>query len=870
MQDFAINLAVIFHNDRQNKLYDVLIEIGNIYEKKKLFEYVVDKIPGLVFGRGCSVFLRQQRDDNIVKLSLAYTSSPELKRNKDPKGEVIDLQYKIGHGKTGFVADMKRSLLINYYGSGKIRNRMIKEDFKKYSKDANNLVCYLRDENGQNVGITRIFRRENEMLFSEEEKNAFYAFREKTIYKRSGLASYRQVTCETGRSGFAQSFLAVPIKLKANNEDLLGVIRIPRTPEGGRFSDMDLELVESIAGRLATVLEIQENLRDKLDILNDINLKINSPFDKDKIIDEILKAVTEKIGFEFAAIQLVDKSGENIETLRGWKNSTIKDAIDPNEWKGASHPLNPPDGKRDIHAYVLMELKDSIVIKGWDDHFDKKIYDWFKHKDLIRAFVPIIVGEPNTGEQIGIGTLEAGHNIGRKDSIDDQELYMLKAVANQVAITLENRKLLQNIERAKSVVHENLQILSDINAKINSPSDKDDIIDEILKAVTENLGYEFATIELVNTEGDTIETVRGRKNPNIEDAVDPAHWIGLSHPLNPPAGEMRDIHAYVLMELKDSIVIKGWDDHFDKKIYDKFNYKGLIRAFVPIIAYEPETGELIRIGTLEAGHNIRRKNLIAEEELEMLKAVVNQVAIAIENHKLIQKSKIDAAKTFHSIKGKTSAILGGIASLKKTLRKGHSPELIIGDLSSSARALNEITNKLVDISTPKSLSKEKVNFRELVNEVIAELSLGEIIIKKKVARKLPIVFVDKKYMKEALKEILDNTIQVLKEDGREHAIWIKILQVNQNHIRKLSSRFHSGGIMIQIKDDGSGIPIDYKKRIWELGFFLRHGGSGLGLFEVAQVVDNHKGICYEDGTEGKGARFNIILPALNDINERLP
>ncbi|HET6419288.1 MAG TPA: GAF domain-containing protein [Geobacteraceae bacterium] len=430
LQDFASYISVIFHNERQNRLYDVLIEIGNKYTKKELFEYVVDEIPSLVFGKGCSIFLKEKGPDSNDVIALRYTSSYKL---KDGNGNPINLQYKVGEGKTGFVAEIKRSLLINYYGSGKIKSRKMEEDFREYSKKNDNLTCYLKNTDGNNVGIIRMFQRDGEAEFSETERKIFAEFCAQNIYEESGLPSNKQVKCETGASGYAQSFLAVPIKSKLKTGNLHGVIRIPRTPEGGRFSDEDIVLVESVAGRLTTVLEIKENLN----ILSDINSKINSSFDKDKILDVILESVTEKLGFEFACIQLVNRKENTIETVKVRKNSVIKDAIDPEGWLMASHSLYPPDGvDMDIHAYILTDLKREKVITGWDGHFDKEIYDRHNHEFLVRAFVPIIAIEPGTGEQVQIGTLEAGHNINRKNFIDDQELEMLKAVANQVAIAI--------------------------------------------------------------------------------------------------------------------------------------------------------------------------------------------------------------------------------------------------------------------------------------------------------------------------------------------------------------------------------------------------------------------------------------------------
>ena len=53
-------------------------------------------------------------------------------------------------------------------------------------------------------------------------------------------------------------------------------------------------------------LEKERFFKDCQATLSKIDSEINSSVDQDKITDYILEAVTEKIGFEFASIQLAD------------------------------------------------------------------------------------------------------------------------------------------------------------------------------------------------------------------------------------------------------------------------------------------------------------------------------------------------------------------------------------------------------------------------------------------------------------------------------------------------------------------------------------------------------------------------------------
>ena len=75
------------------------------------------------------------------------------------------------------------------------------------------------------------------------------------------------------------------------------------------------------------------------------------------------------------------------------------------------------------------------------------------------------------------------------------------------------------------------------------------------------------------------------------------------------------------------------------------------------------------------------------------------------------------------------------------------------------------------------------------------------------------------------------------------------------------------GVVLVVSDDGSGIPVGERSRIF--GRFVRlddsrardGGGTGLGLAIVAEVVAAHRGGVRVGDADGGGARFEVVLPA---------
>jgi signal transduction histidine kinase len=89
--------------------------------------------------------------------------------------------------------------------------------------------------------------------------------------------------------------------------------------------------------------------------------------------------------------------------------------------------------------------------------------------------------------------------------------------------------------------------------------------------------------------------------------------------------------------------------------------------------------------------------------------------------------------------------------------------------------------------------------------------------------------------------LLDNTVRHGKKATR---VSISCLQTPQ-------------GLVLVWEDNGAGIPAADKDQIFERGFGRN---NGLGLFLVREILTTTDITIQETGTEGKGARFEILVP----------
>lgn len=88
----------------------------------------------------------------------------------------------------------------------------------------------------------------------------------------------------------------------------------------------------------------------------------------------------------------------------------------------------------------------------------------------------------------------------------------------------------------------------------------------------------------------------------------------------------------------------------------------------------------------------------------------------------------------------------------------------------------------------------------------------------------------------------------------------------QPHINITSSSSNTSTI-ISISDNGVGIPISERRRIFEKFYRISQGnrhdtkGFGLGLYYVKNIIELHRGKISLRSTVGKGSTFEITLPA---------
>jgi two-component system nitrogen regulation sensor histidine kinase NtrY len=117
---------------------------------------------------------------------------------------------------------------------------------------------------------------------------------------------------------------------------------------------------------------------------------------------------------------------------------------------------------------------------------------------------------------------------------------------------------------------------------------------------------------------------------------------------------------------------------------------------------------------------------------------------------------------------------------------------------------------------------------------------------------LPPCNVDRDQIKRVLLNLLDNAVMAI--DGESGSV-----EIATGYDRPLQMA------RLEVADNGSGIRMEDRARIFEPYFSTKQGGTGLGLAIVSKIVADHNGYIRVRDNQPRGIRFVIELPVYPPI-----
>ena len=229
-------------------------------------------------------------------------------------------------------------------------------------------------------------------------------------------------------------------------------------------------------------------------------------------------------------------------------------------------------------------------------------------------------------------------------------------------------------------------------------------------------------------------------------------------------------------------------------------------------------------------------------------------------HQLLQAEKMAAlgqtiSGVAHELNNPLATILNWAerlsqrSTLDEQMRRGL--ETILSESERAAR----IVRNLLTFARKRQTTRAMVDVNQVVRETLAlrsyEQRVSNISVIGALAAGLPQVFADGHQVQQVLLNLVINAEQaMLSSNGRG------VLVVRSWHDAEHES------VMVEVNDDGPGIPDDVQPKIFDPFFTTKDvgKGTGLGLTVAYAIVQEHGGHIRLESRTGRGASFYIELP----------
>jgi two-component system, cell cycle sensor histidine kinase and response regulator CckA len=183
----------------------------------------------------------------------------------------------------------------------------------------------------------------------------------------------------------------------------------------------------------------------------------------------------------------------------------------------------------------------------------------------------------------------------------------------------------------------------------------------------------------------------------------------------------------------------------------------------------------------------------------------------------------------------------------------------------------DLVRKLLAFSRKQTVQRETLDLGELISEfevLLRRLLREDVKLETDYGRDLPLVRADKSQLETAVMNLAVNARDALRSHGARSGqiatVCIRTARLDQASARALGfpTAPPEGCALIEVRDNGPGIPADAMTKIFEPFFTTKPvgEGTGLGLATVYGIVKQADGWIDVSNVPGSGAAFRIFLP----------
>jgi signal transduction histidine kinase len=247
--------------------------------------------------------------------------------------------------------------------------------------------------------------------------------------------------------------------------------------------------------------------------------------------------------------------------------------------------------------------------------------------------------------------------------------------------------------------------------------------------------------------------------------------------------------------------------------------------------------------------------VVYREMIAPLRVKVIESQALVERHEKLASLGVLAAGVAHEIRNPLTAIKARLFTQQKGLAPGSRERADAEFIGKEIDRLEKIVSDFLRFARPVEPERVPLSPADLLCETCELMApqLRESSIDLAVERAVQTkVLGDPEQLKQVLINLVQNAAEALGTGGS-----IKL--------RAVRSRVFLGGrmrsvVIIEVIDNGTGIPPDIQKRLFDPFFTTKQSGTGLGLSIAARIVEKHAGALQFQTALNRGTTFGVVLP----------
>lgn len=292
----------------------------------------------------------------------------------------------------------------------------------------------------------------------------------------------------------------------------------------------------------------------------------------------------------------------------------------------------------------------------------------------------------------------------------------------------------------------------------------------------------------------------------------------------------------------------------------------LLALVVSASVIRPVNQMIGAMNRIAAGGSEERLSLQGPQEMRNAARAFNEMAARVSAAQQAERNFVanvshELKTPLTSIQGFSQAILDGTAANEETRRQA---AVVI---NREAQRLHRLVLDLLDLARIDSgqirFQREAFQPVILLRNILEKFTLTAAekgIELKSGFSPLPVIVGDADRLAQVFTNLMENAIKHTPEHG----------------VVRIDAREDTGRIVVQVTDEGPGIPEDDLPMIFDRFYQVdksrvrEHGkGFGLGLAISREIIDAHNGFIHVESIIGRGSCFTVSLPVIQPDDETL-